>query len=100
MGEVVAFVFGLLVGSFLNATVWRVRGRRAPSTAGVGGSIWFDRSACPRCGHGLAARDLVPVLSWLLLLGRCRYCSQPISVRYPMSELATAGVFSLAYAAL
>ncbi len=114
MGEVVVFVVGLLMGSFLNATAWRVRSRRTatartrgpggdePSTsiAGREGSIWLGRSACPRCGHELAPLDLVPVLSWLLLRGRCRFCSEAISVRYPMTELATAVAFTLAYTAL
>lgn len=115
MDEVAAFVVGLLLGSFLNATALRVQSRRTASTAATarrpggagrapeaafGGSVWFSRSACPCCGHTLAARDLVPVLSWVLLWGRCRYCSARISSRYPVSELLTGVLCSLAYAAL
>lgn len=115
MGEVAAFAAGLLMGSFLNATAWRVRARRttammiAPGgaaddrsspVAARRGSIWLSRSACTRCGHELAARDLVPVLSWVMLRGRCRYCSEAISVRYPVTELVTGAAFTLAYTAL
>lgn len=75
---------GLLIGSFLNVVVWRVP---------RGESVVRPRSACPRCGHPLAARDNVPVVSWLLLHGRCRYCSTPISRRYPLVELACGALF-------
>lgn len=78
-------VLGLLVGSFLNVVVHRV-------PAGL--SVVRPGSACPRCGHALAARDNVPVLSWLLLRGRCRYCAVPVPARYPLVELATAAVFA------
>ncbi len=115
MGEVTVFVLGLLVGSFANATAWRVQSRRAasmatrPSSGGEAGwpgdvaergSIWRGRSACVHCGHRLAPRDLVPVLSWLMLRGRCRYCTQAISVRYPASEVLTGTVFALTYTAI
>ena len=56
----------------------------------------FPASHCPTCGHPLAARDNVPVFSWLLLGGRCRFCAQPISMRYPLIELLTAAAFTLA----
>jgi len=71
---------GLLIGSFLNVVVWRVP---------RGESIVSPPSACPRCGHRIRARDNVPVLSWLVLRGRCRDCAAPISARYPLVELAT-----------
>ena len=74
-------VIGLCVGSYLAATSWRL-------PRGVRGK----RSACPSCGHTLAARDLVPVFSWLALRGRCRYCAARIGVRYTLIELATAAV--------
>jgi leader peptidase (prepilin peptidase)/N-methyltransferase len=79
-------VLGLLVGSFLNVVVWRVpRGK----------SVASPPSACPGCGHPIRARDNVPVLSWLLLRGRCRDCGATISARYPLVELATAVLFAL-----
>ncbi|GAB2694337.1 prepilin peptidase [Thalassiella azotivora] len=78
-------VLGLAVGSFLNVVVWRVpRGESVVSPA----------SGCPRCGHPIRPRDNVPVLSWLLLRGRCRDCHAPISVRYPLVELGTAAAFA------
>lgn len=52
---------------------------------------------CPRCHHELAAKDLIPVVSWLSLRGKCRYCQQPISAQYPVVELATAGLFVASY---
>jgi leader peptidase (prepilin peptidase)/N-methyltransferase len=78
------FVLGLVVGSFLNVVIHRVP---------AGESVVRPRSRCPGCGHEIAARDNVPVVSWLLLRGRCRSCGEPISVRYPLVELLTAGLF-------
>lgn len=74
------FITGLGVGSFLNVVVYRVP---------LGLSLLSPPSFCPRCGHPLAARDNVPLLGWLLLRGKCRYCRAPISWRYPAVELAT-----------
>jgi leader peptidase (prepilin peptidase)/N-methyltransferase len=79
-------VTGLAVGSFVNVVVHRV-------PAGL--SVVRPRSRCPVCGHHVRARDNVPVLSWLLLAGRCRDCSTPIPVRYPATELGTAALFVL-----
>ena len=76
-------VTGLAIGSFLNVVVYRVP---------AGMSVVHPRSACPRCGHEITARDNVPVLSWLLLRGKCRSCALPISRRYPLVEMAS-GVF-------
>ena len=78
-------VLGLLVGSFLNVVVHRVPRKE---------SVVKPRSRCPGCGTELAARDNVPVVSWLLLKGRCRTCGEPISPRYPLVELGTAAVFA------
>jgi leader peptidase (prepilin peptidase)/N-methyltransferase len=75
---------GLAIGSFLNVVIWR-------SPRGL--SVVTPPSACPNCQHQLAARDNIPVLSWLLLRGRCRYCQTPISAQYPLVELATAALF-------
>lgn len=82
-----AAVLGLLIGSFLNVVIWRVP---------RGESVASPPSACPHCRHEIRRRDNVPVLSWLLLRGRCRDCQGPISARYPAVELATAVVFALA----
>ena len=79
-------VLGLLVGSFLNVVIYRV-------PAGL--SIASPGSACPGCAHPVRPRDNVPVVSWLLLRGRCRDCAAPISGRYPLVELATALLFVL-----
>jgi leader peptidase (prepilin peptidase)/N-methyltransferase len=74
-------LLGLAVGSFLNVVISRV-----PD----GAPVIPPRSTCPQCGAVLANRDSIPVLSWLLLRGRCRNCSSAISVRYPMVEVVTA----------
>jgi len=79
-------LIGLVIGSAINAVVWRLHEGRS----------WVrGRSMCPNCKHELAAVDLVPVLSWLCLRGRCRYCAKPISWQYPAVELVTAGLFTL-----
>jgi leader peptidase (prepilin peptidase)/N-methyltransferase len=82
----VCAVLGLLVGSFLNVVIARVP---------AGESVVRPRSRCPRCGVPIAARDNIPVVSWLLLRGRARCCGVPISPRYPLVELVTAGAFAL-----
>lgn len=80
--------FGLIFGSFVNALVWRIHKKQD----------WVKaRSQCPNCRHKLGATDLVPVLSWLALRGRCRYCRKPISPQYPVIEISGAMVFSLSY---
>ena len=82
---VVAGLFGLLIGSFLNVVVWRVP---------RGESVVRPPSACPACGHSIRRRDNVPVLSWLVLQGRCRDCLAPIAVRYPLVEIAGGASFA------
>ena len=84
---VVALPFGLVVGSFMTVAVHRLP---------KGESVVSPRSRCPACGAEIGARDNVPVLSWLLLRGRCRRCGERISVEYPLLELATAGLVVLA----
>jgi leader peptidase (prepilin peptidase)/N-methyltransferase len=79
-------IFGLMIGSFLNVCISRM-----PEDI----SILTPPSRCPSCGTPLAWRDNVPVLSWLILRGQCRTCHAAISRRYPVVELATAGVFVL-----
>ncbi|WP_375401000.1 prepilin peptidase [uncultured Amnibacterium sp.] len=77
---------GLAIGSFLNVVAYRVP---------LGRSLSYPPSACPTCGARIRARDNVPVLSWLLLRGRCRNCASAISARYPVVEAATAVFFVL-----
>jgi len=77
----VAFPFGLAIGSFMTVVVARVP---------EGQSVLRPRSRCLRCGTELRNRDNVPVMSWLLLGGRCRTCGERISVMYPLLELSTA----------
>lgn len=83
----VALPFGLVVGSFMTVAVHRLP---------KGESVVRPRSRCPACGAEIGARDNVPVLSWLLLRGRCRRCGERISAEYPLLELATAGLVVLA----
>jgi leader peptidase (prepilin peptidase) / N-methyltransferase len=78
-------LLGLLVGSFLNVVIHRVP---------LGESVVHPRSRCPTCGTELAAYDNIPVLSWLILRGRCRTCRTRISVRYPLVELGTGALFA------
>lgn len=85
MPEVLAFLFGLLIGSFLNVCI-----HRWPRDL----SVVRPRSACVECGAQIAWYDNVPVLSYALLRGRCRACHAGISWRYPVVELATALAFA------
>ena len=75
---------GLLIGSFLNVVVWRVPRHE---------SIVSPGSHCPNCDTELGAIENVPVLSWVVLRGRCRHCGDTISVRYPLVELLTAALW-------
>jgi leader peptidase (prepilin peptidase)/N-methyltransferase len=92
-------VFGLCLGSFVNALVWRLheqsRGNQKLKPQQL--SITKGRSMCPKCHHELSAKDLVPVFSWLLLKGKCRYCHEAISAQYPLVELITALLFVASY---
>ncbi len=83
---VVGGVIGLIAGSFVNVVAYRIP---------RGLSVIRPRSACPGCGHEIRSRDNVPVLSWILLRGRCRDCGSGISVRYPLVEAGTALAFAL-----
>lgn len=77
-------LLGACIGSFLNVVVWRLPRQE---------SVVVPGSHCPRCGTVLAWYDNIPVLSWLLLRARCRHCRAGISVRYPLVELLSAGLF-------
>ena len=81
MEYLVAFIFGLLIGSFLNVCIYRIP---------KGESIIFPPSSCPSCGERIRWYDNIPVISYLLLRGRCRHCGGRIPLRYPIVELLTA----------
>lgn len=83
--SVLAGLLGAMLGSFLNVCI-----HRWPKEE----SVIRPRSRCPGCGQPIAWYDNIPVLSWLLLRGRCRRCQTPISVRYPAIELAMAGIWA------
>lgn len=83
---IIAGVFGLVIGSFLNVVIHRVP---------PGHSVVRPPSHCPKCEKQIRARDNVPVISWLVLRGKCRHCGNPISARYPLVELATGALFAL-----
>ena len=82
-----AFIFfaGLCLGSFLNVCIWRIPREE---------SIVWPGSHCPACNHPIAAYDNIPLLSWLLLAGKCRHCRAPISPRYFEVELLTGALFT------
>lgn len=95
-------LLGLCAGSFVNALVWRVyaqqnKSQRPKKATAKDLSIATGRSMCPDCGHTLAWYDLIPVISWVTLKGKCRYCHKAISWQYPLVELATAGLFIWSY---
>jgi leader peptidase (prepilin peptidase)/N-methyltransferase len=104
LGPAIAFaVLGLLIGSFLNVVIHRVpkmiqresdnyvaheSGKDLPHTDRY--NLMVPRSSCPHCGHQITALENIPVISWLVLRGKCRACKAPISARYPAVELLTA----------
>jgi prepilin signal peptidase PulO-like enzyme (type II secretory pathway) len=107
---VILIILGLSLGSFVNALVWRLheqlalrkgaKGKQGTSKLKLSPkqlSIISGRSVCVHCGHELSAKDLIPVLSWLSVSGKCRYCHKPISKQYPVVELATAALFVASY---
>ena len=77
-------LFGLVIGSFLNVCIYRIP---------LGKSIAFPRSHCPKCNTPIRPYDNIPVLSYLLLWGKCRFCKNPIPFQYPMVELLTGLAF-------
>jgi prepilin signal peptidase PulO-like enzyme (type II secretory pathway) len=82
------FLFGLAVGSFLNCIIYRFEKNE---------SFLKGRSYCPNCHHVLAWQDLIPIFSFLILKGKCRYCGKKISLQYPLVELTTAILFVLIF---
>ncbi len=85
---VFVFIYGLIFGSFYNVVIYRL-----PFDM----SISEGRSKCTSCGYTLKAKDLIPVISFIMLKGKCRSCGNSISYRYPAIELLTGVLFSLAY---
>jgi prepilin signal peptidase PulO-like enzyme (type II secretory pathway) len=106
-------IFGLLFGSFAGASVWRLRARQLVEDRQAGEkvdkaeydrlvpltkpSFAKDRSRCLHCGHTLAWYDLLPLVSWLQLRGKCRYCRTPIGRFEPLMEVMVAGYFVASY---
>jgi len=80
---IILFIFGVCIGSFLNVLIWRLNDEKAPK-------FWQGRSICPHCRHKLSWFDNLPLLSFIVLWGKCRYCHKRISWRYPLVELLTA----------
>lgn len=90
MTAIIIFVFGLIIGSFLNVCILRI-----PAAE----SIVLPPSHCPKCGTAIKPYDNIPVVSWLVLAGRCRKCKTRISPMYPIVELATGLLFLACYLA-
>jgi leader peptidase (prepilin peptidase)/N-methyltransferase len=85
---IIIFIFGLAIGSFLNVCIYRIPLRK---------SIIFPASHCPKCGNKIRAFDNIPVLSYLILKGKCRYCKEKISFIYPVVELLSGLLFLSLY---
>ena len=83
---IIIFLFGLAVGSFLNCLIYRLETKQG---------FLLGRSFCPKCRHILEWHDLIPLFSFILLKGRCRYCRKKISIQYPLVELFTGILFLL-----
>ncbi|HMR55390.1 MAG TPA: prepilin peptidase [Candidatus Doudnabacteria bacterium] len=85
---ILVFVFGTAIGSFLNVAAWRLpRGEQ----------ITYGHSHCPHCGHELLSKDLIPLLSYTLAKGKCKYCKKPISAQYFIVEFITGTLFLISY---
>lgn len=100
MTIVIALLVGALIGSFLNVVIARLpaqvehEARQTDTAPGCDDpappGIAWPGSHCPHCQHAIRSRDNIPILSWLILRGRCRDCGHPISARYPFTEVLTA----------
>lgn len=86
LATIIVFTLGASIGSFINVVVYRLPAKL---------SVVSPPSRCPRCLHRLGKQDNIPVIGWLALRGRCRYCKAPISARYPLVEAATGLIFVL-----
>ena len=112
---IVCGIFGLVLGSFAGAQVWRLRARQLVTDKKAGesydkaeykklspllkGKKQQDRSRCLSCGHQLGLRDLIPLISWLSTRGRCRYCGKRIGYFEPLMELSLAVAFMVSFLA-
>lgn len=85
---ILIFIYGLLIGSFLNVVIYRIPREE---------NIAWPGSHCPGCGHGLKWYDNIPLLSYLILRGRCRYCKEEISLQYPLVEALNGIIYVLLY---
>jgi leader peptidase (prepilin peptidase) / N-methyltransferase len=96
-------VVGLIFGSFIDALVWRIheqaklQKKKKKAVIPKELTMLHGRSMCPNCKHTLSALDLIPVLSWVMLRGKCRYCGKPISWQVPAIELLTGFLFVISY---
>jgi leader peptidase (prepilin peptidase)/N-methyltransferase len=88
MDFLLVFIYGLVFGSFFNVCIYRIPRQE---------SIAYPPSHCTTCGKKLKAVDLFPVISWVLLKGKCRYCGEKISIKYPVFEILTGMIFVLVY---
>lgn len=88
MDYIFIIILGLVIGSFLNVCIYRIPFEK---------SISYPPSHCTRCNHNLSPLDLIPVLSYIFLRGKCRYCSDKISIRYPIIEIVNAVLYLLIY---
>ncbi|WP_338630910.1 prepilin peptidase [Clostridium baratii] len=82
------FIFGAIIGSFLNVCIYRIIKEE---------SIAYPPSHCGSCGENLKARDLIPIISYIFLKGRCRYCKEKVSIQYPIVEAITGILFLVIY---
>jgi leader peptidase (prepilin peptidase)/N-methyltransferase len=88
IAKISAFIFGSVMGSFLNVCIHRMP---------LGESVVWPSSHCPHCKKRIPAYDNIPFISYLLLRGKCRFCKRKISLRYPLVELLTAGMFVMLF---
>ena len=88
MNFIFIFIFGIVIGSFLNVCIYRIPREE---------SIAYPASHCVSCSHKLYPKDLVPVISYMMLKGKCRYCNEKISVRYPIIECLNAILYLFIY---
>ena len=86
--SITVFIIGLLFGSFFTLATYRIPRHQ---------DILKTRSYCPNCKHKLGFFDCFPLLSYISTMGKCRYCKEPISIRYPLIELATGFLFLVIY---